>query len=190
VELSYGEGRVHLVLTETVADPRDASRRVLQGGMVPLPIVDLPTGVMRGRFSPGDRALYACGLFAWAGNRTEPGGLFRIRRTEAPLVVPTALHAGPGTLTLAFPQALERGAAEDPTRYAIRTWSIRRSADYGSPHLDERDRTVTAARLSEDGRTVTLDVEGFGPTRCYSLGWRLEAADGTAASGTLHGSVH
>lgn len=190
LELSYGEGRVHLVLTEKVADPRDPSRQVLQGGMTALPIPDLPTGVMRGRFNPGDGALYACGLFAWAGNRTEPGGLFRIRRTERPLVVPTGLHAGLGRLELTFPEALDRAAAEDPSRYAVRTWSLRRSADYGSPHLDETDRRVTAADLSADGRTLTLAVEGLGPTHCYSLQWRTATAEGRSASGSLHGTIH
>ena len=190
LELSYGEGRVHLVLTEPVPDPRDATRRVLQGGMLALPIPDLPTGVMRGRFNPGDGQLYACGLFAWAGNRTEPGGLFRLRRTDKPLVVPTRLHAEPGKLVLTFPQPLDRETATDTGSFRVKTWTIRRSADYGSPHLDERGRTVTTATLSADGTTLTLDVEGFGPTRCYSLEWGFGAEDGSAVRGTIHGTVH
>ena len=190
LELSYGEGRVHLVLTEDVPDPRDASRTVRQGGMVALPIADLPTGTMRGRFNPGDGQLYACGLFAWAGNRTEPGGLFRLRRTERPLLLPTALQASPGRIGLSFPEAIDAALAAEPGRYRVRTWSIRRSADYGSPHLDELDRRVTQAVVSSDGRSVTLDVEGFGPTRCYSLEWDLRGADGSPATGTLHGTLH
>ena len=190
LELSYGEGRVHLVLTEPVADPRDGALSVLQGGMLALPIPDLPTGVMRGRFNPGDGQLYACGLFAWAGNRTEPGGLFRIRRTETPLVVPTALQATTGQITLSFPQALDRATATDSSRYTLRTWTIRRSADYGSPHIDECDREVTGARLSPDGKSITLDVDRFGPTRCYALQWNLTAADGTPATGVINGTMH
>ena len=189
LELSYGEGRVHLVLTEPVADPRDPKRKVLQGGMLALPIPDLPTGVMRGRFNPGDGQLYACGLFAWAGNRTEPGGLFRLRRTTKPLVVPTQLHAEAGKLVLTFPDKLNRETATDPGNFRVKTWTIRRSADYGSPHLDERDREVTAATLSADGTTLTLDIEGFESTRCYSLSWDIDAADGSAVKGTINGTV-
>ena len=189
LELSYGEGRVHLVLTEPVADPRDPAKRVLQGGMLALPIPDLPTGVMRGRFNPGDGQLYACGLFAWAGNRTEPGGLFRLRRTTKPLLVPTQLHAEAGKLVLTFPDKLSRETATDPGNFHINTWTIRRSADYGSPHFDERDRVVTAATLSADGTTLTLDLEGFGSTRCYSLTWDVDAEDGSAVAGTIHGTV-
>ena len=189
LELSYGEGRVHLVLTEPVADPRDPKRKVLQGGMLALPIPDLPTGVMRGRFNPGDGQLYACGLFAWAGNRTEPGGLFRLRRTTKPLVVPTQLHAETGKIVLTFPQKLNRETATAPGNFHVKTWTIRRSADYGSPHFDERDRTVTAATLSADGTILTLDIEAFGSTRCYSLTWDVDAEDGSAVTGTIHGTV-
>ena len=91
---------------------------------------------------------------------------------------------------LSFTEPLDRAAAEDPSRYAVRTWGLRRSADYGSPHLDETDRPVTSAELSPDGRTVTLAVEGFASTRCYSLEWRLESAAGPPAAGSLHGTVH
>jgi putative heme-binding domain-containing protein len=189
LELSYGEGRVHLVLTEPVADPRDPSKRILQGGMIPLPIPDLPTGVMRGRFNPGDGQLYACGLFAWAGNRTEPGGLFRLRRTEKPLLVPTKLHAEAGKLVLTFPGPLDAASATDSGNFLVKTWTIRRSAEYGSPHLDERDREVTAATLSADGTTITLAIEGFESTRCYSLSWDINVADGSAVKGTINGTV-
>jgi putative heme-binding domain-containing protein len=189
LELSYGEGRVHLVLTEPVADPRDPAKRVLQGGMLALPIPDLPTGVMRGRFNPGDGQLYACGLFAWAGNRTEPGGLFRLRRTQKPLVVPTGLHAEPGKLVLTFPQKLSRETATAPGNFQVTTWTIRRSADYGSPHFDERDREVTAATLSADGTMLTLDIKGFESTRCYSLSWDVDAEDGSDVNGTINGTV-
>jgi hypothetical protein len=157
--------------------------------MLALPIPDLPTGVMRGRFNPGDGQLYACGLFAWAGNRTEPGGLFRLRRTEKPLLVPTQLHAEPGKLVLTFPDKLSRETATNPGNFRVKTWTIRRSADYGSPHVDERDRTVTSATLSADGTILTLDIDGFGSTRGYSLTWDIDAEDGSAVTGTIHGTV-
>jgi hypothetical protein len=177
------------VLTEPVADPRDPAKTILQGGMIALPIPDLPTGVMRGRFNPGDGQLYACGLFAWAGNRTEPGGLFRLRRTEKPLLVPTKLHAEAGKLVLTFPGPLDAASATDSGNFLVKTWTIRRSAEYGSPHLDERDREVTAATLSADGTTITLAIEGFESTRCYSLSWDINVADGSAVKGTINGTV-
>jgi putative heme-binding domain-containing protein len=186
IELSYGEGRVHLVLTEPAAG---LPGRV-QGGMVALPIADLPTGIMRGRFRPADGQLYACGLFAWAGNRTQPGGFFRVRRTDQPLTVPVALHAEPGTITLTFPTPLDQAAAGRPGAWKVKTWNLERSQRYGSKHLDERARAVDAVEVSSDGRQVTLRMPDFAAAWCYSVDWNLSAADGTPLRGSLHGTMH
>ncbi len=186
IELSYGEGRVHLVLTE-LAPGRGG---LVQGGMVALPMPDLPTGVMRGRFHPTDGQLYACGLFAWAGNRTQPGGFFRIRRTQRPLHLPVALHAATGEITLTFSEPLDRSATAEPDGWKVRTWNLQRSANYGSDHVDETPRDVADVDLSADGRTVTLRVPAFAAAWCYSVEWAVRAADGAAVNGVLHGTLH
>ena len=189
LELSYGEGRVHLVLTEPAAGEQGQAG-VVQGGMVALPIPDLPTGIMRGRFNPADEQLYAVGLYAWAGNRQHPGGFFRVRRTERPVTIPVSLHAELGQLELEFAEPLDVAAAGDLTHWKVRAWNLERTKNYGSKHLDERDLPVTAATLSSDGRRVSLSVPDFGPTWCYSLEWTVKTAAGVPVKGRLHGSMH
>jgi hypothetical protein len=174
------------LLTEPVAG-RDS---LVQGGMVALPMPDLPTGIMRGRFHPTDGQLYACGLFAWAGNRTQPGGFFRIRRTAAPLRIPVALHAAPESISLSFAAPLDPAAARDPAAWQVRAWNLKRSANYGSEHIDERPLSVEAVEVSSDGRQVTLRVPEFAATWCYSVEWATRAADGAAVKGVLHGTLH
>ena len=186
LELSYGEGRVHLVLTE----PAAVHDGVVQGGMVALPMPDLPTGIMRGRFHPTDGHLYACGLFAWAGNQTRPGGFFRIRRTARPLLIPTALHTAPNTIELTFPEPLDPVATMQPEAWRVRTWNLVRSERYGSDHHDETNRSVAEVTLSADGRRVTLHVPGFSTTWSYALEWNVTAATGSAVRGVLHGTMH
>jgi putative heme-binding domain-containing protein len=188
LELSYGEGRVHLVLTEPANGER-GKQGVSQGGLVALPIPDLPTGIMRGRFNPADGQFYVCGLYAWAGNRQHPGGFFRIRRTEKPLTIPVALHAEPGKLALEFPLPLGSSAA-DMKAWKLRAWDLKRTQRYGSDHINERDLSVGSVTLSSDGRHVTLTVPDFGPTWCYSLKWDMSAAEGTPIKGVLHGTMH
>ena len=68
----------------------------MQGGMCALPIPPFPTGIMRGRFNPVDGQLYTCGLFAWAGDRTQPGGFYRVRATGKPMFVPIGLQRPEG----------------------------------------------------------------------------------------------
>ena len=87
LNLSYGYGKMFVVPHEDVDGQK-------QGGMCSLPIAALPTGVMRGRFHPHDGQLYACGMFAWAGNATQPGGLYRIRYTGRAMHCPSACRRG------------------------------------------------------------------------------------------------
>ncbi|MFM7243816.1 MAG: heme-binding protein, partial [Planctomycetaceae bacterium] len=151
---------------------------------------DLPTGVMRGRFHPTDGQLYACGLFAWAGNRTQPGGFFRIRRTAELLRMPVALHAAPESLSLTFAEPLDSAATRDAAAWQVKAWNLKRSANYGSEHLDERSLPVESVELSSDGRTATLRVPEFAATWCYSVEWTTREADGTPVKGVLHGTLH
>ena len=86
LNLSYGYGQAFVVPFEEINGQK-------QGGMCALPIRALPTGIMRGRFHPQDHQLYTCGMFAWAGSATHPGGLYRIRYTGEKMLMPIGLAA-------------------------------------------------------------------------------------------------
>ena len=89
----------------------------LQGGVVALPIPELPTGIMRGRFHPGDGQLYVAGLFGWAGNKTKPGGFYRIRYTGKPVCVPNTLHATKEGMVIRFTETLDPKSGADPENF-------------------------------------------------------------------------
>lgn len=188
---SYGEGKLFVVLHEPVpAGGRGAPNRgVRQGGAIALPGATFPTGVLRGRFASRDGALYTCGMFAWAGDATQPGGLYRVRATGRPLRMPIELATTRTGLRLRFAEPLER-ATLAPASFQMQVWSLRRTANYGSAHHDEHPLTVRAVRLAADDRTVELDLEGIAPTWCYELRWQLRAADGGEVNGVLHGTLH
>jgi hypothetical protein len=147
-----------------------------------------PTGIMRGRFA-ADGALYTCGMFAWAGNATAPGGFHRIRRSEKPAYVPLAIHAAKGALSVTFSDPLDPASVK-PDAFAFKVWSLKRTASYGSKHYDEHPLDITAARVGTDARTVTLDIPALAPTQCYELKMTLQTPDGAAIERTLHGTIH
>lgn len=181
LNLSYGTGRIFVVPNESVDG-------VWQGGVCELPMPAFATGIMRGRFG-SDGALYACGMFAWAGNATAPGGFHRIRRLESPVWVPVEVRASQGRLSLRFSEALDRGSV-DAGAFAVKAWSLKRSANYGSQHLNERPWKVAAATLAPDGCTVLLDVPELVPTPCYEVLVKVRGADGSAVERSLHGTIH
>ncbi|MBX9580660.1 MAG: c-type cytochrome, partial [Gemmataceae bacterium] len=183
LNLSYGAGKVFVVPHERAGDG-------MQGGMVALPLPPFPTGVMRGRFHPADGHLYLCGMFAWAGDRQAPGGLYRVRATGRPAYLPVGYHPTRDGLALTFGDPLHPDAAADPHNFGLKVWDLARSERYGSPHLNERPLRVTAARRSADRRTLTLTIPDLRPTRGLELWYSVRGADGRAVDGLLHGSVH
>ncbi len=182
LNLSYGAGRIYTVPFERKPDG-------VQGGMCAFPIEPFPTGVMRGRFSPADGQLYACGMFAWAGNRHEPGGFFRVRYTGEPACQPVGLATSPGTLKITFSDPLDPDSINEPDAWAILAWDLKRTQQYGSRHHNERTWKVANARLSADGKTVTLDIPELAPTWGMSVKMKLRGADGRAVEREMHQSI-
>jgi len=182
LNLSYGYGKVFLV-------PHENVRGTMQGGMVELPLPTFPTGVMRGRFHPADGQLYLCGMFAWAGNATHPGGLYRLRATGQPVYLPTQLRATKSGLKLTFTEPLDP-ASLDIKSVSIKTWSLKRTKDYGSKHYDEQPLTVRTATLSSDAKTLMLDIADLSPTWCMEIRYTLRSVTGTPIVGTIHNTIH
>ncbi len=181
LNLSYGTGRVFIV-------PKEEVRSQWQGAVCALPMPAFATGIMRGRFA-ADGDLYTCGLFAWAGNVTAPGGFHRIRRSETPAHVPLSVHAAKGALTVTFSDPLDPASVR-PGSFAFKVWHLKRSAKYGSQHYDEHPLDIKTAHLRNDGRTVTLGIPALAPTQCYELNVRLRAAAGPTLERSLHGTIH
>ena len=129
-------------------------------------------------------------MFAWAGNQTVPGGFYRVRYTGKPVYLPIELHARRGGVEIKFSGPLERAMATDPTRYDVRAWSLKRSADYGSGHHDERRLRIASASLTADGCSIFLELPDLQPTWCMAIDYRLKSADGAPAVGEINGTIH
>jgi hypothetical protein len=182
LNLSYGYGKVFLVLHEQIGS-------LHQGGMIELPIPLFPTGVMRGRFRPQDQQLYLAGMFAWAGNATNPGGLYRLRATGKPILLPIELHARDATIELKFAEPLDRESIA-AKQVSIKTWSLKRTEKYGSDHYDEQSLNVQLAELSQDGKTVRLKVDSLQPTWGMAIDFDFRAANGQPVTGVIHNTIH
>jgi putative heme-binding domain-containing protein len=179
---SYGMGKIFVVPHETVNGQA-------QGGMCALPLPTFPTGVMRPRFHPTDGHLYACGMFAWAGNVTAPGGFYRVRYTGRPADLPVGLKAKAGAVELTFTDPLDAKVVNAKS-FDVKVWGLKRSQNYGSKHIDEKSLAVAKATVSPDGKTVRLDLAELSPTWGMEIKYRLTGADGRLITGTIHNTVH
>ena len=223
LHLSYGRCTANLVLTEptpartggfqpptggaaagdenlrgSAAGSRRYEAPLMQGAAMPLPGVRFLSGVCRGRFFPGTADLWVCGLDGWQTAAVKDGCLQRLRRTDRPLRLPTAVHARAGGLELRFAAPLSDAAA-DPTAWRVEAWTYRRSADYGSPELrpsqpdaEGHDRwPVAAATRSPDRKGVFLSIPALTPVMQYSVVADLTAGDADVPVPVrLYGTLH
>ncbi|MEY4090051.1 MAG: hypothetical protein RJB55_2322, partial [Verrucomicrobiota bacterium] len=148
-----------------------------------------PTGIMRGRFHPATGDLYLCGLSAWATSQTlQEGGFYRLRPTGRAACLPTGWRVREGEIELTFSEA-PRAAAE-VSRFTVRRWDLRRSANYGSPRIDERTLAVAGVKTGADPRVVRLEIPGLAPAQVVEITCRLVDADGQEVTRVITGSVH
>jgi mono/diheme cytochrome c family protein len=181
LNLSYGYGKIYTVPFEEVNGTH-------QGGMAALPMPQFPTGVMRGRFNPRDGQFYGCGMFAWAGNQSQPGGFYRVRYTGKPALQPVGLHFEKGMIRVDFSDALD-ASSSDASRYAVKAWNLRRSANYGSPHVDEHPLAVVKAGLT-GANSVRLTVPELHTTMGIEITCRLKGPGGKDVERVIHGTIH
>jgi hypothetical protein len=173
---SYGKGTFFLMMHEIV-------KGQIQGGAVKLPL-NFVSGIMRVRQNPVDGQIYVLGMRGWQTDGGQPGAFQRVRWTGKPAYMPKALRVITGGIAITFTDALAKDAT-DLDNYAIEQWNYRWTGDYGSPDLKLSDGkeghdtvTPTAAKLSADGKTVTLIIPGLKPVNQMKIKLKLTAADG------------
>ncbi|MDG1072320.1 MAG: c-type cytochrome [Akkermansiaceae bacterium] len=179
LNLSYGYGKIFVVPHETIGKQR-------QGGMCELPLEKFPTGIMRGRFHPGDGQLYGCGMFAWAGTQRQAGGFYRIRKTKQPANLPTKIEATKSGVALTLSDPIDSTSVK-PENFTIKAWDLKRTKSYGSKHYNERELKVTAAKLS--GNKLSLAIAELQPTWGMSIEMRLTDSKGEKIKRLIHNSI-
>ncbi|MFO0921992.1 MAG: DUF6797 domain-containing protein [Pirellulales bacterium] len=184
LNLSYGYGRVYTVPMEMIDGQP-------QGGMCPLPIPDLPTGIIRGTFSPRDGQLYVGGMYAWASSRQDQeGGLFRIAYRGGPPTMPVGLQARQQTLDIRWSDPLSPEMANAIDRFKVQVWDLKRTQNYGSEHYNQRVLEVTGVELRDENRTVRLTIPDLQPTWGMSVDMKIKNGAGEETERTLHNTIH
>jgi len=183
LNFSYGYGKVFVIPHEKIGNQ-------IQGGIVELPIPRFATGVMRGRFNPGDEQLYLCGLSAWGSTQPQLGGLYRIRKVNQPLIIPVGIKAFKSGIELNFTDELDKTTANEIANYTVKTWDLLRSRQYGSKHYNKKELDVTKAELGKDNKTILLTIPDIKPTWVMEIQYRLKDRNGKIIEGFVQNTIH
>ncbi|MEE2712147.1 MAG: family 16 glycoside hydrolase [Planctomycetota bacterium] len=192
LHLSYGKSAIYKVMKEEVDGQ-------IQGGVFKIP-VKLGSSAMRARFNPKDGQLWVVGLRGWQTNAARLTAFQRVRRTKAPVNMPTGLRVTERGVYVTFTCDLDKELANDTESYSVKWWNYVWSPQYGSPEVSadkpdpavlekaqktelkghrRRDKvTVKSATLQPDKRTVFLEIPGIKPVMQMHLKVDLESTGG------------
>lgn len=188
--MSYGKCLLYGVMMDNVDG-------VDQATLVPFGL-KFASGVMRGRFSEDDGQLYVAGLKGWQNSASREGGFYRVRYTGKPARTPVKTHVAANGIEITFSDALDAKTASDAANYGVELWDYRYTGGYGSPEVSVKtpgknghDRLdVKSAKLSKDGKTLFLEVDGLQIADQFSVKYTVNAADGTELKSEVIGTIH
>jgi hypothetical protein len=101
-------------------------------------------------------------------------------------------------IELTFPEPLEKESAIDPGSFDIQQWNYRYAKQYGSkdwsvadPKKEGHDTlAVQSARLSQDGKSVFLEVPGIAPVMQMQIQYNLTSATSAAVRGKMYVTIN
>ncbi len=131
----------------------------------------LEAGPNRIFFGP-DGSLYVGGIgghhagtWAWhdpnRGKRRTFQGLERLTPTGQSVFEIHHMTATPDGFELHFTQPVSKQTLEEPGAYKLAQWTYKPTNKYGGPKIDRHSLEVAAATASDDGKRVTLRINGL-----------------------------
>lgn len=178
---SFGAAALFAIFEQRVGE-------VSQAAAVKFPLKPFDSGIHRARFSPADGQLYVGGIKGWQSKAVMDGCLARVRYTGKPVRMPTGFRVAKDAIVLEFATPVNTTIAGDAQNYAAQQWNYQYHPTYGSPDISVADPKkrgrdsleIRAAKVSPDGKTVTLEAPGLAPVMELLLKMNIQSADGTA----------
>lgn len=186
---SYGMSSLFKAFYETVDG-------VSQGGAVRFPL-KFDSGVMRGRFSPGDGQLYVCGLVIWQSNGAQKGAFHRVRYTGKPVASVRDVAVKATGVELHFTTELDRASVEDVANWSVERWNYNWTEKYGSPEFSVKEpqrkghdtMEVKSVRLAPGGR-VLLELPEIAPVMQQRIKFAVKDATGQPLEQEVWQTIH
>lgn len=153
-----------------------------QGAVFPL-LSGFPAGLLKGRINPNDGRLYVSGFEVWGTSGTAISGLYRIRPTSQPCLIPRRVEATKRGILLGFDEELDPALTAEIGRYSADRWNYTQTHNYGSGNfmLDgepgQESIPVASAMLSKDKQSLFLGIPDMQPSHSLRLTYRLPLPD-------------
>ena len=112
--------------------------------------------------------------------------------------MPAGLSVKENGVEITFTEKVDPETAGDPDSYAVEQWNYVWSQEYGSPEVSANDPNqaghdtveVASAKVSQDGRSVFLEIPDIKPVMQMEIKFNIDAADGTEMEYSIHNTVN
>jgi hypothetical protein len=210
LHMSYGKCKLFQAMIEKQGD-------YMRGAVYKYPL-NFISGVMRARVSAIDGQLYCVGMRGWQTSANKDGCFTRVRYTGKPAHMPVESHLTKTGFEITFTDSLDPASAGDAQNWNVEAFNVIYTGDYGSPEysvascneknvkpytyetIDKKvigsikkghdNWTVKTAKVSPEGKTVSLEIEGLQQCTNMLIKYKVKFADGTAVTQEVDTSVH
>jgi glucose/arabinose dehydrogenase len=105
----------------------------------------------------------------WGSRGGKPFALQRLDWTgETPFEI-HEMHARSDGFELTFTQPVDAASASDPRNYTIETYTYIYQSSYGSPEVDRTKPTIKSVKVSADGKSARLFIDGLEEGHVHEL---------------------
>lgn len=123
-----------------------------------------------------------------------------MRYTSKPAHMPADMRVKKNAIDITFTDAIDTATATDLANYSVEQWQANKSwtSNYGSPEFsvanpDKKGHDkveVQSAKLSADGKTLTLEIPGLQPVMQMRIKYNLKTKDGSAMASDIDNMIN
>ncbi len=131
---------------------------VYQGAAIPF-VEGFQSGLIGVRLTAEGQLFVGGSDRGWGARGGKPFNFERIDWTGRIPFELLAMRATAEGFEIEFTEPADAAMAADPASYRMEAFTYIFQSDYGSPEVDQKEPVISAAAVSEDGKTVRLRVE-------------------------------
>ncbi|MFT7678981.1 MAG: glucose/arabinose dehydrogenase [Planctomycetota bacterium] len=148
----------------------------------------LACGAIRLAFADDGSLLVGETNRGWGGKGSKSFGLERVRwRGETPFEV-LSTHAKHDGFELRFTKPVDKRTAKDTDNYKLESYTYLLHSDYGSPEVERQQLEVRSVKVSEDGLSVRLKIDGL--RKGYVHEFHLDGLLESGGAPLLHAAIY
>lgn len=119
------------------------------------------SGIIKLQWGPDDHVYVGMTNRGWGSTGQDPYGIQRMKWTgETPFEM-QKINAESNGFTITFTESVDMTSAGNIDNYSVTDFTYRYDSSYGSPVINQQNKTITRIEVAGEGKSVRLYVDGL-----------------------------